>query len=267
MEKIQLKYEHIIIDNNSNDGTIEIVSAICENNKKCKLIINNENYGQVISPIAGILSCNGDAVIVLAADFENPVDKISDMINAWLRGNDFVIGIVDSSDESNLSYLARRMYYKLINFTSHNFNIENFNGFCLIDKKIINWMRDKDNYYLFLRSELFKYSNKFESFKYKKISRKKGFSKNNFLTLLDIAVLGIISNDINISKFILIKAFIVNSIMTFIHILGFNIYIYILLYNFTLLYFVSYFNFEKTKFYHLVNTSKKNYKSINKINF
>ena len=68
--KINYEYEHLIIDNNSNDGTIRKIKELALKDKNLKIIINSKNYGHIRSPYYGILQCSGDAVILMASDFQ-----------------------------------------------------------------------------------------------------------------------------------------------------------------------------------------------------
>ena len=44
MNKIEIDYEHIVIDNSSTDKTVEILRKICKNDKNVKVIINSKNF-------------------------------------------------------------------------------------------------------------------------------------------------------------------------------------------------------------------------------
>ena len=91
-KKIDCEYDHIVIDNNSNDGTIEILKDICKNDKNFKVIINNKNYGHIRSPYYGLLQSNSDATILMASDFQDPVELIPKYIEKWQKGSKIVLG-------------------------------------------------------------------------------------------------------------------------------------------------------------------------------
>ena len=74
--KSKYDYEHIVIDNNSTDNTINILKKIAKKNKNLKVIINSRNFGHIRSPFYGLLQSKGDASIFLNADFQDPPDGI-----------------------------------------------------------------------------------------------------------------------------------------------------------------------------------------------
>ena len=76
-------YEHIIIDNNSADKTVQEVKEIIKKNNSVKLIVNNKNYGQLASPVHAIKQASGDAVILINADFQDPPELIPNLIQSW----------------------------------------------------------------------------------------------------------------------------------------------------------------------------------------
>ena len=88
--EINYHYEHIVIDNASSDGTIPILKEIASKDKNFKVIINNKNYGHIRSPFYGLQQCNSDAVILMASDFQDPVDLIPRYIKEWENGNKIV---------------------------------------------------------------------------------------------------------------------------------------------------------------------------------
>ena len=73
MKKLTYDYEHIIIDNSSDDKTVEILKQLIEKDKKIKVIVNEKNYGHIRSPVHAIFQASGDAIILMMADFQDPI--------------------------------------------------------------------------------------------------------------------------------------------------------------------------------------------------
>ena len=67
-------YEIIFIDNDSQDKTRELLRELCGKNPKIKAIFNAKNFGQFKSPYYGLLQVTGDCGILVAADFQDPVE-------------------------------------------------------------------------------------------------------------------------------------------------------------------------------------------------
>ena len=107
-KKLNLEYEHIIIDNASTDNTIKILQEICLKDKNVKVIVNSKNYGHIRSPFYGILQSTGNACILMASDFQDPIDLIPTYIKKWQDGSKIVLGKKTSSDENKLKFLIRR---------------------------------------------------------------------------------------------------------------------------------------------------------------
>ena len=92
ISKIECDYEHIVIDNNSTDKTINILKKLAQEDKNLKVIINSKNYGHIRSPFYGILQSESDATILMASDFQDPVELIPKYIEYWKKGYDVVLG-------------------------------------------------------------------------------------------------------------------------------------------------------------------------------
>ena len=65
-------YEHLFIDNASTDGTQDELRLLATEDTRVKVILNQRNFGHVRSPFHGLLQARGDAVIVMAADLQDP---------------------------------------------------------------------------------------------------------------------------------------------------------------------------------------------------
>jgi len=216
-------YEHIFIDNASTDNTVPILKKIAKEDKNVKIIVNARNFGHIRSPYYALLQARGDAVINIAADLQDPPSLILEFIKKWEAGYKIVVGVKKISKESYLMFRIRKLYYKLLNFLSEIELIENFTGFGLYDRKIIEILKKFDDPYPYFRGLICEIGFEKAKIEYVQPRRKKGESKNNFYTLYDIAMLGIIKH----SKIPLRIATILGfsfSIISFLIALGYFIY-------------------------------------------
>jgi len=194
MEKLNIDYEHIVIDNSSTDKTIEILKEICSRDKKVKVIINSKNYGHIRSPYYGLLQSSGDACILMAADFQDPVELISQYIERWKKGSKIVLGEKITSEENSSIFLIRKLFYKFINKISESKLTQNTTGSGIFDKSILNKLREIKDPYPYLRGLLNEIGEEIETIKFNQPKRLSGKTKNNFFTLYDIGMLGIVKH-------------------------------------------------------------------------
>ena len=111
MSQTNYDYEHIVIDNSSEDDTIQILKDLAKINPKLKIIINARNFGHIRSPMHAILQASGDAVILLSSDFQDPIYLIPKYIQEWEKGSDVVMGQKNTSDENFFRSLIRKIFY------------------------------------------------------------------------------------------------------------------------------------------------------------
>jgi glycosyltransferase involved in cell wall biosynthesis len=186
-------YEHIFIDNASTDNTVEILRGLAAQDDRVKVIINTRNFGHVRSPYYALLQARGDAVIGMASDLQDPPEKIPEFIRKWEEGFKVVIGVKTSSQESGLFFLLRRLYYRVLCSLSEVPLIENFTGFGLYDRKVIEILRGLNDSYPYFRGLIADLGFDIARIEFDQPRRKRGISKNNFYTLYDLAMLGVVS--------------------------------------------------------------------------
>jgi len=187
----QYEYEIIVIDNCSTDRTQELLRSYAATEKRVKLIFNTRNFGHIRSPYHALLQAEGDAVMLLVSDLQDPPELISDFLRRWEQGSKVVVGVKEHSDESKLFFLARRIYYRIVSKLAETELIENFTGFGLYDRVVIDYLRKLGDPYPYFRGLVADSGFQPSRVLYRQPVRKRGFSKNNFYTLYDIAMLGI----------------------------------------------------------------------------
>ena len=186
-------YEIIFIDNCSTDKTKDKLRILCSKNIKIKAILNAKNFGQFNSPYYGMLQAQGDCVISMCCDFQDPVEMLPGFVREWENGYKIVCGIKSSSKENKIMRFLRNCYYKAIKKMSNVEQIEHFTGFGLYDRSFIEVLRKLDDPTPFLRGIVAELGYKRKDLEYEQQKRRAGKTHNNWFSLYDAAMLSFTS--------------------------------------------------------------------------
>jgi len=189
----EYKFEHIFIDNCSQDGTQEKLKYLARKYSNIKVIFNSRNFGHIRSPYHALLEARGDAVISLVADLQDPPEKIPEFIKQWEAGFKIVIGVKPSAEENGLMFAVRKFYYSLASKISEIKLIKNFTGFGLYDQCVLEELRLYKEPYPYFRGLIAELGFEICEIPYHQPLRKFGKTKNNFYTNFDMAMLGLSS--------------------------------------------------------------------------
>ena len=187
----QYSYELIVIDNASTDGTVRLLRAMAAEDKRLKVIVNARNFGHIRSPYHAIMQATGEAVICLSSDLQDPPEMISQFIAKWEEGFKAVVAVKQESQETALFFFIRKSYYRLVHRLADNAIIENFTGFGLYDRQIIDICRELRDPYPYFRGLISEIGLPTVTIPFQQPVRTRGLTKNNFYTLYDVAMLGI----------------------------------------------------------------------------
>ena len=185
------KYEHIFIDNSSTDGTVSVLKRIAACDHNVKVIVNARNFGHVRSPMHALFQAQGDAVIGIVADLQDPPELIPQLIAKWEEGYSMVLCIKRSSEERALMFWLRRQYYRWVERLSSIETFQDFTGFGLYDRKVVEAIRAFDDPYPYFRGLIAEIGLPHCEIAYDQPRRQRGITKNNFYALYDLAMLGI----------------------------------------------------------------------------
>lgn len=187
----QYAYEIIIIDNASKDGTAEILRRLAAEDQRLKVILNSRNFGHIRSPYYALLQASGEAALFLASDLQDPPELLPKFLAHWEDGYKAVVAVKTESEETKLFFLIRRSYYRLIDRLAEFDIIENFTGFGLYDRQILDYCRHVKDPYPYFRGIISDIGLPTAFVEFVQPRRKRGLTKTNFYILYDMAMLGI----------------------------------------------------------------------------
>lgn len=185
------EWEHIIIDNASTDGTVAEIRALAAQYPHVRGIVNARNFGHIRSPHHALLEADGDAIVVLLSDLQDPPELILDFVRAWEAGYMAVAGVKTASEESGLMYRLRSTYYRTVERLTDVKVLRHYTGFGLYDRKVMDQVRRYGDPYPYFRGQIAEIGFPIKEITYGQKRRERGITKNNWYTLYDMAMLGI----------------------------------------------------------------------------
>ena len=190
----QYRYEQIFIDNASRDGTVAQLRELAAADQNVKVILNARNFGHIRSPYYALLQAKGDAVVAMASDLQDPPELIPEFLRQWEEGSKVVLGVKQSSEETLLMYSIRGSYYRLLSRIADIDIVRQATGFGLFDQVVVAQLRRLDDPYPYFRGLLAELGYPTATVPYAQPQRKRGITKNNFYSLYDLAMLGIVNH-------------------------------------------------------------------------
>ena len=82
----------LFIDDGSQDSTREILQELSSRDSRISYISFSRNFGKEAAMLAGLDYAEGDAVVIMDADLQHPIDKLPLMVEYWRQGYDDVCG-------------------------------------------------------------------------------------------------------------------------------------------------------------------------------
>lgn len=185
-------FEIIVADNNSTDNTVKLLREIALSDVRFKVILNSNNFGHLRSPFNALLATSGDAVITLPSDLQIPPEIIPELIKKWEDGYEIVCSQYSGAKEGMVVALARKFYYFLMKKFSETPQLANFTGSGLYDRKFVEALKKYNEPYPYLRGLVGEIGFRQTIIQCRKENRVAGKTKNNFYTLYDLAITGLL---------------------------------------------------------------------------
>jgi polyisoprenyl-phosphate glycosyltransferase len=187
-------FEILFVNDGSHDNTLNIIKDLREEDLRISYVNLSRNFGKETAMIAGLDYAQGDAVIILDADLQDPPELIPEMIAYWEQGFDDVYAKRrNRAGETWIKKATAKTFYKLLKKTTRIPIQENTGDFRLLDRRCVEalkQMRETQRYTKGMFSWI-GYNKK--ELLFDRDPRAAGETKWNYFRLVDLAIEGITS--------------------------------------------------------------------------
>lgn len=192
MEATEYPYEIIYVNDGSTDRTLPILKEIAEQDRTVKVYSFSRNFGHQTAVTCGMDHAEGDALIIIDVDLQDPPELIPDMVKQWESGAEIVYGKrIKREGETLFKKVTAAAYYRLLSMMSAYPIPLDTGDFRLIDRKVADVFLQMREHNRFLRGMSAWMGFKAEPIEYERHERFAGSSKYPLKKMLKLAMDGI----------------------------------------------------------------------------
>lgn len=206
-----MAWEIIFVDDGSKDRTLQVIKDLRDRDDRVFYLSFSRNFGHQLALKCGLDFSSGDAVISLDADLQHPPELIPQMIQKWKEGFD-VIYTIRKDRDANSKSTSSKGFYKLMNWLSDVRIESGAADFRLLDKRIIEIIRNNKEQHLFLRGFISWVGFRQFSFDYTPKARFSGKTKYSYRKMISFAINGITSFSIKPLRFSILLGILISAI-------------------------------------------------------
>lgn len=189
-----MSVEFIFVDDGSADATSALIRQCAAGDNRIKLICFARNFGHQIAATAGIDAAEGDAVVLIDADLQDPPEVIHDMLEQWRMGYDVVYATRRKREgETAFKLMTAQLFYRLLNYLSDTPIPLNTGDFSLMGRNVIKVLQAMPERDRFLRGMVSWVGFRQTSISYDRVKRFAGESKYPLRKMLHFALDGFFS--------------------------------------------------------------------------
>lgn len=215
--KLNYELELIFINDGSTDRSLEAITEIIQLDNRVKCVNLSRNFGQEIALTAGINYANGDALIPMDVDLQDPPDVVPQLINKWEEGYDVVYATRVRRDGDSLAKKTTAfLFYKTIASLTKIDIPRNTGNFRILDKRVAAEMKNIGEYHRFMKGLFSWVGFRQTGITYVRTPRVGGKTKYNFIKLVNLAVEGITSFSVAPLRLATVLGFII-SVVTLVY--------------------------------------------------
>lgn len=194
METLGEPFEIVLINDGCRDRSPEIMREIHEQDPRVKVLNFSRNFGHQLAITAGIDYAQGQAVVVIDSDLQDPPEVIPELIQSWKDGYEVVYAVRSEREgETWFKKFTASFFYRLIaNITSINMPVD-AGDFRLMDRKVVDALSSMREYHRFMRGMSVWVGFKQTGVAYKRAARKAGETKYPLRKMIRFAFDGITS--------------------------------------------------------------------------
>jgi polyisoprenyl-phosphate glycosyltransferase len=187
-------WEAIYVDDGSNDTTRETVEFLRRDDPRIALVALSRNFGKEIATTAGLDHAQGEAVIVIDADLQDPPEVIPQLVAAWRQGFDMVCARRRARQgETAIKKLTAHVFYRLMRHTGRVKLPEDTGDFRLMSRRVVDAVSKLREQHRFMKGLFAWVGFPTTTVLYDRAPRDIGATKWNYWSLWNFALEGITS--------------------------------------------------------------------------
>ena len=211
--KDRYNFELIFINDGSTDGTMGLIKEECDCNKTVQLISLSRNFGYHPAVLSGLQHASGVAMIIIAADCEDPPEMIPSFITAWEQGYDIVYGIRGNRPEPLIVNLGRKLFYKISSAIADSDFVPYMGEYAVITDRVRDIIMANCSTFITIRSDIAYAGFSRLAVPYKSQARIGGRTHYNLWGMVKLAISNILTSStfpLRISVYIGVPLFLLN---------------------------------------------------------
>lgn len=194
LQKIGCRYEIILVNDGSTDGTLSIMESLAEVDAHLSYVNLTRNFGKEIALTAGLDIAIGDVVVILDSDLQDPPELIPDMISIWSEGFDVVYGVRNHrAGETWVKQKTSSYFYRVIEAVSRVRIPRDTGDFRLMSQRAILELKKIREHHRFMKGVFAWIGFPSKPIFYDRDARVAGLTKWNYWKLWNLAIEGITS--------------------------------------------------------------------------
>lgn len=194
LDTLNVRAQTIYVNDGSTDRTLDLVSELCSRDARVAFLDLSRNFGKEIALTAGIDHAEGDAVIVIDADLQDPPELIPELLKHWLEGYDVVYAKRTTRDgESFLKKATAFIFYRLIRFVSRVNIPEDTGDYRLLSRRAVDSLKQLREQHRYMKGLFAWIGYPQKAVPYQRDARLAGTTKWNYWRLWNFALEGITS--------------------------------------------------------------------------
>lgn len=154
VDSLPYDFKFIYVDDGSNDGTVDTLRKIADEDPRISLLQLSRNFGHQAALTAGMDASRGDVMISMDADGQHPPEMLPQMIKLIQQGFDIVQAQrLTSRDDRSFSFkkVTSNFFYWLINKISGTQVLQGAADFRALSRNALDGLRSMHEYHRFLR--------------------------------------------------------------------------------------------------------------------
>ena len=218
LDNSNYEWQFLMVNDGSTDDTLQQMQQLQVADGRYHYLDLSRHYGKEIAIMAGLDYAEGDAIIIMDADMQHPIDVIPEMLKYWEEGYDDVFAQRQESHESWIKQTTSHLYYQLLQHSTDITIQMNTGDFRLLDRKCVEalkQMRETDRNTKGMYSWIGFHK---KGIDYHQKKRAHGTTKWHFGSLVNLALTGITSFTTAPLRFASVLGFII-SILAFLYLI------------------------------------------------